>query len=310
MIACFAVLAGCQQPFSPSMLDADSRASYEVLLKAKEFAPGYVEGGHRDSEAFATLRQSPYAKSAFDSLLAKGTMPAQLYALCYLYRVDPPSFWRQVPRYREMTEDVAYFAGDTGQTFKVREIVDASLRTCTPDAMPMRERAGVIFGTWYERNWRIGYPDIVGGAFPAQCWSHRTEKELEQIYREWAEFFSGEPVPRTCKIQRGPNDLYILEPGEAFKKSLLARSTGNADELLKKILAGPFEVLPASETANLKAFTLPTKKDRNGDSYRVGFAFREGSAKVYVWGVLEPEEDMPDESDGNTSQPSSTSAPF
>lgn len=74
--------------------------------------------------AFRMLLECPYAKEGFKDLLARGSLPGQLYGLCGLYFTDHEAFRVAVESYAVMDEGIyACLSGCIIDRVPVRQIV-------------------------------------------------------------------------------------------------------------------------------------------------------------------------------------------
>jgi hypothetical protein len=152
-------------------LTPDTLQAYDLLLRAKEFEGpyvGYLVVPSPQAAAFRLIRKDRHAHRIFKTLLRRGTVAGQLYALCGLYYTEYEEFERLIPDYENRTDTVVLFWGCVGEEMPLGRLV----KSRSPLAIRYKR------GQTMEQGWadwlaahgksQNVYPelDIYGGAWP------------------------------------------------------------------------------------------------------------------------------------------------
>ncbi len=156
-------------PPSPSAaprprLSTEGERALDVVLAAERFTDDaiYDDGvTPPEVEAMRVLFGERAAPAAFAHVLANGTLPGKLFALCGIWYTDPGGFERAAAPYRHLEVEIPIQMGCTGGAMPVREIVEwrrsAAVRLASRDDTNK---------AWLERAAVSAHYDIVGGGYP------------------------------------------------------------------------------------------------------------------------------------------------
>jgi hypothetical protein len=104
-------------------LRPEALLAYDVLEKAEIFdGPNYL-GYFDNAAAFRVIRKEPHADAIFKSLLRRGNVAGQMYALCGLYFTDHKKFESLIHKYEVRTDMVIVYMGDAGEEVPVGRLV-------------------------------------------------------------------------------------------------------------------------------------------------------------------------------------------
>ncbi len=167
------------------------RPEYRVLLRAEVFDGSRTGSDGEPSEPVLGLRlllEHPEARAALLSLLDEASLAGQLYALCGLWLIDPPTFDQRVAPYLSDLRLVEFCpVGCSARRVPVADVVASS----APGAIRLTpaERSITDYWAWRATQpWREGIPpvaDIVGGALPVDVGRHPGWGRLSERVREW-----------------------------------------------------------------------------------------------------------------------------
>jgi hypothetical protein len=118
--------AGCSDDIA-SPPDDGIQAEYQVLKAAETFKGASVGFGGLTPEsvhAFRTLLEHPHGNRYFELLLARATLPGQLYGLAGIYITDLQSLPAAAQPYVNSGAEVPVIFGCIGGNMPVRDLAD------------------------------------------------------------------------------------------------------------------------------------------------------------------------------------------
>lgn len=108
-------------------LTDDGSKAFDTLLTSTQFEDRVIGVAGEPSKlvkAYNVLLKEMAADAAFKELLARATLPGQLYALCGLFFTDNSFFQRSVEKYRHSESTVSTQFGCIVSTWKVSDLVE------------------------------------------------------------------------------------------------------------------------------------------------------------------------------------------
>lgn len=129
----------------------DKEVAYRVLAITDEFAGtdiGHGGGGVSfQSDCLNALIREDDAADIFNSLVERGALPGQLYAMCGLYLTDRRRFNELAPRYRFKEAIVSEYSGCVASEVEVAELFSRIANGAYPrDFLFAEPGGGGVFG--------------------------------------------------------------------------------------------------------------------------------------------------------------------